>query len=111
MEDIMAKKTRIDELFEAGIDYSVPIDRFARKAMPLLNRLAKKMKNPIRSGGAEYNDGGARIYVNGRTSAKFLTAYEKAVRKLAREHKELKKLKLPVVSVELGGYEIFISFC
>ncbi len=107
----MTKKTRIDELFEADIDYSMPIDRFAKKAKVLLNKLAKEMKDPIRSDGAEYNDAGARIYVNGRTTAKFLTAYEKAVRKLAREHKELKKLKLPVVSVDMGGYEIFISFC
>lgn len=106
----MAKKTRLDELFEADIDYSMPIDRFAKKAGALLNKLAREMKDPIRHGGAHYNDGGARIYVTHGVSAKFLTAYSKAVRKLAREHKEIKKLKLRIESVEVMD-EIFISFC
>ncbi len=107
----MAKKQdRLNELSEADIDYSMPINRFARKAKALLNKLAKEMKNPLRCDGAHYNDGGARLYITNRTSAKFLTAVEKAVRKLAREHKELKKLNLKVTSVEVGGYEIFISF-
>ena len=108
----MAKKmTRIDELNKAGIDYSIPIDRFARNARALVNKIAKAMKDPIRHGGGHYNDGGARIYVTHRVSAKFLTAYDKAVRKLAREHAGMMKLKLRVTSVEVGGYEIFVSFC
>lgn len=106
----MAKKTRIDELYEQEIDYSMPIDRFARKALALLRKLAREMKECPYTDGAEYNDGGARIYASGM-SIKLLAKFDKAVRKLAREHKELKKLKLPVVSVEVCGREIFVSFC
>lgn len=107
----MAKKkmSRVDELFEADIDYSMPIDRFARKALALLNKLAREMKERPYTDGAEYNDAGARIYASG-LSIKLLAKFDKAVRKLAREHRELKKLKLPVVSVEVRSSEIFISF-
>ena len=108
----MAKKkmSRIDELFAAGIDYSMPIDRFARKALALLNKLGREMKERPYTDGAEYNDAGARIYASGM-SIKLLAKFDKAVRKLAREHKELKKLKLKVTSVEVIGREIFVSFC
>ena len=106
----MAKnKTRCDELFEAGIDYSMPIDRFARKALALLNKLGREMKERPYTDGAEYNDGGARIYA-GCMSVKLLVKFDKAVRKLAREHRELKKLKLKVTSVEVRSREIFVSF-
>ena len=37
--------------------------------------------------------------------------FDKAVRKLAREHRELKELKLKVTAVEVRGREIFVSFC
>jgi len=108
----MAKKkmSRIDELFEAEIDYSMPIDRFARKALALFRKLAREMKERPYTDCAEYNDGGARIYVSG-ASIQLLAKFDKAVRKLAREHKELKKLKLPIVSVEIRSDEIFVSFC
>lgn len=106
----MAKKqSRIDELFEAGIDYSMPIDRFARKALALLRKLARDMKEHPYTDGAEYNDAGARIYASG-LSIKLLAKFDKAVRKLAREHRELKELKLRVTSVEVLGREIFVSF-
>lgn len=104
------KMSRLDELNKAGIDYSIPIDRFAVNARALINKIAKSMKDPIRHGGGHYNDGGARIYVSHGISAKFLTAYDKAVRKLAREHAGMMKLKLKVTSVKAGGYEIFVSF-
>jgi len=106
----MAKKqSRIDELFKADIDYSMPLDRFARKALALLRKLAREMKERPYTDGAEYNDGGARIYASGM-SIKLLAKFDKAVRKLAREHRELKKLKLKVTSVEVIGREIFVSF-
>lgn len=105
----MTKKTRIDELYEAGIDYSLPIDRFARKALALLRKLAREMKEYPYTEGAEYNDGGARIYARGM-SIKLLVKFDKAVRKLAREHREMKKLKLKVTSVEVESSEIFVSF-
>ncbi len=107
----MAKKqSRIDELFEAGIDYSIPIDKFARKALALLNKLGREMKEYPYTDGAEYNDGGARIYAGGM-SVKLLAKFDKAVRKLAREHNGMKKLKLKVTSVEVRSSEIFVSFC
>lgn len=106
----MAKKqSRIDELAAAGIDYSMPIDRFARKALALLRKLAREMKERPYTDGAEYNDAGARIYASG-LSVKLLAKFDKAVRKLAREHRELKELKLRVTSVEVLGREIFVSF-
>lgn len=107
----MAKKkmSRTDELFEAEIDYSMPIDRFARKALALLNKLAREMKERPYTDGAEYNDAAARIYASG-LSVKLLAKFDKAVRKLAREHRELKKLKLKVTSVKVISSEIFISF-
>lgn len=106
----MAKKqTRLDELHEQEIDYSMPIDRFARKALALLRKMAREMKERPYTDGAEYNDGGARIYASG-LSIKFIVKFDKAVRKLAREHREMKKLKLKVTSVEVRGYEIFVSF-
>lgn len=108
----MAKKmSRLDELWDAEIDYSIPIDRFAKKAKALLNKLAKEMKDPIRSDGAVYNDGGARIYVTHGVSASFLAAFDKAVRELAEDYKPLTPLKIPVVSVEVGGFEILVNFC
>ena len=106
----MAKKqSRIDELFEAGIDYSIPIDKFARKALALLNKLGREMKERPYTDGAEYNDGGARIYAAGM-SIKLLAKFDKAVRKLAREHTGMKKLKLKVTSVEVRSSGIFVSF-
>jgi len=108
----MAKKqSRIDELFKADIDYSIPIDRFAKKAKALLNKLAKEMKDPIRSDGAEYSDASARISVDNRVTVGFLVAYDKAVRELAEDYKPLIPLNLPIVSVGVGSYEICIEFC
>lgn len=107
----MAKtKTRTDELFEADIDYSIPIDRFAKKAKALLNKLAREMKVPIRSEDAEYSDASARIGVDNFVTTEFLVAYDKAVRELAKTYKPLVPLNLPIVSVGVGSFEIVIEF-
>lgn len=107
----MAKKqSRIDKLWDAGIDYSIPIDKFARKALALLRKLSREMKEHLYTDGAEYNDGGARIYASD-LSFNLFAEFNKAVRKLAREHNGMKKLKLKVTSVEIRNGEIFVSFC
>ncbi len=108
----MAKtKTRLDELFAAGIDYSMPIDRFARKAKALLNSLGKKMKESGRSNGAEYGDGAARIYLSEPVSIELLVAFDKEVRILAEDTKEIAKLNMSIENITIGGYEIDIAFC
>ncbi len=106
----MAKKTRIDELFEAGIDYSIPIDRFAKKAKALLNKLAKEMKDPIRSDYGGYNDRAAEISIDAPVTISFLVAYDRAVRELAEDYKPLIPLKMSVVDVTVQGWEINVAF-
>ncbi len=105
------KKSRIDELFEAGIDYSNPIDRFAVKAGKLLNSLRRKMKETGRSDGAEYVDGSARIYLSEPVSIDLLVEFDREVRILAEDTKEIAKLDMPIVSITVGGYQILVSFC
>ncbi len=109
----MAKKmkTRLDELFEADIDYSNPIDRFARKAGKLLNSLRWKMKETGRSDGAEYGDGSARIYLSEPVSIDLLVAFDREVRILAEDTKEIAKLDMPIVNITVGSYEINVAFC
>ncbi len=108
----MAKKmSRTDELFEAGIDYSMPIDRFARKAKALLNKLGREMKVHGLVDNAQYNDVSACIQLNKPISTELVAKFDKEVRKLAANHKELKKLKLPIVRIEMRSYEIDIFFC
>ncbi len=108
----MAKKqTRLEELWDAEIDYSMPIDRFARKAKALLNKLAREMKVYNLVDNAQYNDGSACIQLNTSISTKLIAKFDKEVRKLAANHKELKKLKLPITRIEMRSYEINIVFC
>ncbi len=108
----MAKKQdRLGELFEQDIDYSNPINRFALKAKALLNKLGRGMKEYNVCEGAEYGDGSARIYLEKPISIKLIVKFDKEVRKLAKANKELTKLELPIVKIELRSYEIGINFC
>lgn len=109
----MAKKqTRLNELNDAGIDYSMPINRFAGKAKALLNRLGREMKESGRSNSAEYGDGSARVYLSQPISTKLLAKFDKEVRKIAAKHEVGKApLSLPIVDITVRNYEIDIAFC
>jgi len=107
---------RLTELFNADIDYSMPIDGFARKAKALFNKTAKAYKIKIKVYAAEYGDGSARLYIEegGYDSLSnlgaFLTRFEKDVIALATAYKKLAKLDLPVISVTLGYGAIDVNF-
>ena len=101
----MSRFERLNELWEADIDASMPINRFARKACTLLNSL----KRGTASSG-EYGDGSARIYLNTAIDTRLIAKFDTEVRKLAANNKELKKLKLPVVDIWIRSYEITIHF-
>ena len=109
----MAKKqSRIDELFAAGIDYSIPIDKFARKAQALFNRIAKKQKIRARCANSEYGDGAARLYLqNDRVDSYTLALFDYEMRQLVEDYDPMIKLKLFIDKVSVGGWEINISFC
>ncbi len=102
---MVKKQSHLNELFAEDIDYSMPINRFAKKACTLLN----KMKRGTACGG-EYGDGSARIYLNTSVSIELLVKFDKEVRKLARQNKELKKLNIPITEIVVRSYEINISF-
>ncbi len=108
----MAKKNRLNELYELDIDYSIPIDQFARKVKALVNRMAREMKSPVRSDYAEYCDGSAYVSLTVQPSIGFLFKVDKAIRKLAKTHKVSQKpLSLKVVDIQVGNYRIDVSFC
>ena len=108
----MAKKSRLNELYELDIDYSIPINKFAQKVKALVNRTAREMKVPVRSDFAEYCDGSAYVSLTVQPSINFLTKVDKEIRKLAKTHKVGQKpLSLKVVDVQVGNYKIDVSFC
>lgn len=113
----MAKKmkTRLDELFEADVDYSVPIDTFSDKARILFNKEAKSAGVKTRVYANEYGDGAARLYLDiGNDSlsafAGMLSVFAYNVELLATANKKLAGLNLPVTSVTFHGDEIDINF-
>lgn len=105
-------RTRLDELDDAGIDYSMPIDRFARKARTLLNRIYKlKTGRRGASYAAEYGDSNARIYLGRAVPLSVLTAFDEEVMNLANNHPVCNHpLNLSVVSVCAGTNEIIVEF-
>lgn len=112
----MAKmtKTRLDELFEAEIDYSMPINAFANKAKALFNKMAKAAGIKTRVYAAEYGDGSARLYMSCDDEltklSGVLALFPFNVELLASENKKLTKLSLPVKSVTFHGDEIDVNF-
>lgn len=108
-------KSRLDELHDSDLDYSLPINAFANKAKALFNRLAKEQSLKTRIYAAEYNDGSARLYVDdGHDSvvlfAAVLMKFEEQIWAVANEHKKLAKLNLPILSVTIGGDKINVNF-
>lgn len=108
-------KSRLDELRDAEIDYSLPINAFANKAKTLFNQMAKKHMLKTRIYAAEYNDDSAKLYVrSGYDSvvlfAAVLMEFEEQIWTLANEHKKLAKLNLPILSVTMGGGNINVNF-
>ena len=102
----MAKKmNRCEEMNGLGIDFSMPIDRFAKKAKALMNKIQRGSCD-----GAEYGDAAARLYLRKAPSIQMLAKFDTEVRKLAADHKELKALKLPIVDITIRSYEININF-
>ena len=108
-------KSRLTELNEAGTDYSLPINAFANHAKRLFNQLAKDNGIKTRIESAEYNDGGARLYVREgydplNLIGNFYSDFSDHVQHLASENKKLIKLELPVASVIMGWGEIKVNF-
>ncbi len=108
-------KTRLDELFDAGIDYSLPIDVFSRKARTLFNRMAKARNIKTRCRAAEYSDGAGRLYM--RIGDDWLAHlgdlfidFDLEVTALVHEQQRLRRLDLSITKVVLAGDEILINF-
>lgn len=112
----MAKKTRMDVLFDADVDYSNPIDAFAQKAMALFNKTAKTACIKTRVVCGEYSDGAARLYLDHgyddlSAFGGVISIFSLNVQMLASSNAKLKKLELPVTKVVFGGTEILVEFC
>ncbi len=90
---------------------SAKAKRRARKAKALLNKLAREMKERVEVDNAQYNDGCAVIQLTTSISTDLIAKFDTEVRKLAANHRELKKLKLPITRIEMRSYEIDIVFC
>ena len=108
-------KTRLDELFDEGIDYSMPIDVFSRKARTLFNRMARNDGLETRCSSAEYSDGAARMYMKVGDDwlanlGDLFIFFDEEVCELALENAKLKKLNLPIIKVMLNGDEILLQF-
>jgi len=112
----MAKKTRMDELFDLDVDYSNPIDAFAQKARTLFNKSAKAAGIKTRVHAGEYSDGAARLYLNNMDDdlgafGGVISVYSLNVQLLASSNAKLKKIDLPVTRVAFSGDEINVEFC
>ena len=111
----MKKPSRLEELWEAGIDYSVPINAFAMKARALFNKHAKEYGLRSRVSDAKYSDGAACLSIDfGHDQLSSLAAlfsiFSLSVHHLALENKKLAKLNLLVEGVRMYGSEIYIDF-
>lgn len=109
------KRNRLDELFDAEIDYSMPIDRFAQKVKALINRLARETKQPCYTRGysdsAEYGDGSARVYIDANFTADFFKLVDTKIRELVKTHEVSKApLNLSIVGITLKAYELNVTF-
>ena len=114
----MTKRTRLDVLFDAGIDYSRPINAFGNHAKRMFNALARKNYLKIRVYAVEYNDGGARLYTN-HSGEDYLLRLAPMLEKFCTDLNyefqkkvapKLVKMRLEVGMVTFHGDEIFVEF-
>jgi len=108
------KRTTFEDLRKAGVDYSIPIDKFSRKAKAMFNKLAKKKGYRVRCDGAEYNDGSARLYLTDELSINLLCEFSNEVHILVEDFMPTAKLvwdhNLRLKDVTVGNYEITVVF-
>ena len=95
----------------AKTDFSIQIDKFARKAQALFNKIAKERKLYVRCSGSEYGDAAARLYLeNDRVDTTTLLIFDNAVRELVEDYRPIYETGLLINNVSVGGWEINIDF-
>ncbi len=95
----------------AKTDFSIPIDKFARKAQALFNKIAKKQKVRARCANSEYGDAAARLYLeNDRVDTYTLALFDYEVRELVEDYNPMIEIGLLIKTISVGGWEINIDF-